>query len=144
MGMLGGLFKSKLQGSVNKFSGKKDFLEAVCAAAALVAYADGDASDTEVEATIKAITSNAALAGAFQGREIELTADSMLKRASGGRVGRSGLFKEIADIKNDAEMSETVLLTALDVADQNGIDDKERTMLEKIASELGLDLKKYE
>lgn len=138
-----GMFKSKLAGSVNKFSGKKDFLEAVCAAAALVAYADGDATDGEVDATIKAITSNAALSGAFQGREIEITADTMMKRAAGGRVGRNGLMKEIGDIKTDTDMAETVLLTALDVADQGGIDDKETEVLKKIASELSLDLNKY-
>lgn len=136
--------KSKLTGSVNKYSGRKDFLEAVCAASALVAAADGDVSDAEVDQTIKAITSNAQLSAAFKQTEIERTADAMLKRAQGGRVGRAGLFKEIEDIANDHDMSETVLLSALDVADHGGIDEKERAVLQNIAQRLGLNLASYD
>ncbi|WP_216330645.1 TerB family tellurite resistance protein [Rhizobium sp. X9] len=137
-------FKEKLTGSVNKYSGRKDFLEAVCAASALVAAADGDISDAEVGQTINAITSNAQLSAAFKTAEIERTADAMLKRAQGGRVGRAGLYKEIEDIKADHDMGETVLLSALDVADHGGIDAKEREVLAKIASTLGLNLANYD
>ena len=136
--------KEKLSGSVNKYSGRKDFLEAVCAASALVAAADGDVSDAEVDKTVKAITSNAQLSAAFKTAEIERTADAMLKRAQGGRVGRAGLYKEIEDIKADHDMGETVLLSALDVADHGGIDAKEREVLAKIASTLGLNLANYD
>lgn len=136
--------KEKFAGSANKYSGRKDFLEAVCAACALVAASDGDVSDSEVDQTIKAITSNANLSAAFKQTEIERTADAMLKRAQGGRVGRSGLFKEIEDIASDHDMSETVLLSALDVADHGGIDEKERAVLQNIASRLGLNLSSYD
>jgi len=135
--------KERFTGTVSKFSGRKDFLEAVCAAAALVASADGTVSDEEINATIKSITSNAALSGAFSSREIETTAERMLQRANGGRVGRNGLYKEIEDIRADTEMCETVLLTALDVADSGGIDDKEKAILGEIAKRLGLSLEKY-
>ncbi|MFN6983449.1 MAG: TerB, partial [Rhizobium oryzihabitans] len=60
-----------------------------------------------------------------------------------GRVGKAGLFKEIEDIKADHDMSETVLLVALDVADSGGISDDEKAVLAKIASTVGLDLAKY-
>ncbi len=136
--------KQKLSGSVNKYSGRKDFLEAVCAASALVAAADGDVSDAEVAQTVKAITSNAQLSAAFRTSDIERTADEMLKRAQGGRVGRAGLYKEIEDIRADHDMGETVLLSALDVADHGGIDDKEKEVLAKIASSLGLNLANYD
>lgn len=139
-----GALKAKLSGGVNKFSGRKDFLEAVCAACALVAAADGDVSDAEVDQTVKAITSNAALAAAFKGNEIERTADAMLKRAQGGRVGRSGLYKEIEDAANDHDMAETVLLSALDVADHGGIDANEKEVLSKVAQKLGLNLSSYD
>lgn len=135
--------KSKFTGTVSKFSGRKDFLEAVCAASALVAFADGDASDDEINGTIKSITSNASLSGSFSTREIETTAERMLQRAQGGRVGRNGLYKEIEDVKADAEMAETVLLTALDVADSGGIDDKEKAVLAEIAKRLSLNLTSY-
>lgn len=136
--------KEKLSGGVNRYSGRKDFLEAVCAASALVAAVDGDVSDAEVDQTIKAITSNASLSASFKTQEIERTADAMLKRAQGGRVGRSGLFKEIEDIASDHEMAETVLLSALDVADHGGIDDKEKAVLANIAQRLGLNLANYD
>lgn len=136
--------KAKLSGGVNKYSGRKDFLEAVCAASALVAAADGDVSDAEVDQTVKAVSSNASLSAAFKPSEIERTADAMLKRAQGGRVGRSGLYKELEDIANDHEMSETVLLSALDVADHGGIDDKEKAVLAQIAQRLGLNIANYD
>lgn len=136
--------KAKLSGGVNKYSGRNDFLEAVCAASALVAAADGNVSDAEVDQTIKAITSNANLSANFRTQEIERTADAMLKRAQGGRVGRSGLFKEIEDVAPDHEMAETVLLSALDVADHGGIDEKEKAVLGSIAQRLGLNIANYD
>jgi len=136
--------KSKFSGGVNKYSGRKDFLEAVCAASALVAAADGDVSDAEVDQTVKAVASNASLSAAFKPSEIERVADTMLKRAQGGRVGRSGLYKELEDIANDHDMSETVLLSALDVADHGGISAEEKAVLTKIAQTLGLNLANYD
>jgi tellurite resistance protein TerB len=136
--------KNAFAGKVNKYSGKKDFLEAVCAACALVAAADGDLEDAEIAQTIKGIQSNPELAGAFPSREIEQTADQMLKRAQGGRVGRNGLFKELEDIASDKDMAETVLLTALDVADSDGeMEPAEKAVLEKIAQTFGLNLASY-
>jgi tellurite resistance protein len=147
-----GAIKSLVSGKVNKFKGNKDFLEAVCAAAALVAYAPGpngepgSCDDKEAAAAIKAITSNAILSGSFSGREIETTMDSMLKRAEGGRVGKSGLLREVEEtlIKDTTgDMSEAVLLTALDVADSDGISPQEEIVLEQIASKLKLKLADY-
>jgi tellurite resistance protein TerB len=136
--------KSKMTGSVNKFSGRKDFLEAVCASCALIAAADGDISDAEVAQTIKAISSNASLSAAFKAPEIERVADTMLKRAQGGRVGRAGLYKEVEDVANDSELAETVLLSALDVADHGGISPQEKLVLGNIAQRLGLNLASYD
>jgi tellurite resistance protein len=136
--------KNAFSGSVNKYSGKKDFLEAVCAACALVSAADGELEDAEIVQTVKGIASNPALAGAFSSREIEQTADAMCKRAQGGRVGRAGLFKELEDIASDKDMAETVLLTALDVADSDGeMEPAEKAVLEKIAQTFGLNLASY-
>lgn len=139
--------KNKLTGSVAKLNGNTDFLEAACAAVALISAADGDVSDAEIEAGVKAVVSNAILAGAFSSSQIERTAEAMLKRAQGGRVGRAGLYKEIDEARakdgESNELSETILLTALDVADQGGIDEAETKVLEQIAQRLKLDLKKY-
>ena len=133
-----GKLKAKLGGGVNRFAGNTDFLEAVCASAALVAAADGDISDEEVAVAAKTVKSNATLNGAFKPAQIEKTIDHMLNRVSAGRTGRMEVFKELGDI-DDAEMGETVYLTALDVAESCGdISSSERTMLEKIARTVGV------
>ena len=140
-----GLFKKKLADSVKKLSGNTDFLEAVCAGAALVACADGDISDTEVETTIKTVSSNPTLNAAFSQSQIGATIDTMLKRAQAGRTGRVGLYKEIDDIASNDDMKEIVYLCALDVAEaEGGIDPTEQAVLNKIASKLSLDPKKYD
>lgn len=136
------MFKSLVGDKAKKFSGKTDFLEAVCAASALVATADGELDDSELLAAVAAVKSNAALSGAFDARAIETTMDKMCSRAV-GRVGKAGLIKEIEDIKADRDMSETVLLVALDVADSGGISNEEEAVLAKIASTVGFDLAKY-
>ncbi|EFO30145.1 TerB [Roseibium sp. TrichSKD4] len=141
--MLGKL-KQKLEGSMNRFKGKTDFLEAVCAAAALVAAADGEIEDAEIKATIQGISSNPVLAGAFPSRQIEQTLEQMFERTK-GRAGRMGLYGEIDDIKDDPEMAETVYLTALDISESDGqIEPEEKAVLEKIAAKLGLNPANYD
>lgn len=138
------VFKKMLNDRMGAMSGDKDFLEGVCAAAALVASANG-IKDEEVEATAHAIASNALLSQAFKPREIEQVANEMLKRAGGGRMGRQALYKEIEEVadRGDHEKSEAIVLAALDVAEaEGGIDDDELKVLEKIASMLNVDLKK--
>lgn len=134
--------KEKLLGLGNKFAGKTDFLEAVCAASALVAAADGDIEDSEVSACLDAIASNKIISEAFPPRQIENTAEKMIARAK-GRVGKAGLMKEISEIRSNSEMAEAVVLVALDVADQGGISDAELNVLKKIAAELDVDLQKH-
>lgn len=135
-----------LTGSTKKLDGRLDLLEAVCAGAARVMYADGDASDTEIANTKKAILSNKRLSGAFDSRTIDKTIDKMLDTASGGRVGRAALMKEIQEAaqKNSSEDAETVLLTVLDIAESDGdISEAEMKVAEQIATALGLKISAY-
>ena len=133
-------FGKKAGEAISKFAGKTDFLEAVCAASALVASADGSIDDKEILATKKAITSNKALSGGFETRVIEKCIETMLDRAGGGRVGRSGLWKEV-DEGIAKEYGEAILLSALDVAEGDGdIGEKEQKVLEEIAKRAGVNL----
>lgn len=134
--------KEKLAGGAKRMQGRTDLLEAVCAASALVAAADGDVSDEELEATVKAVTANETLRVAFKPAEIEACIDKMLNRANGGRVGRMNLMKELDDIpQEDGEM---VLLSALDIAEADGnIDNDEIAVIEKIAGKFGLKAASY-
>ena len=134
-----GALKSKVSGMVNKFSGRKDFLEAVCASAALVASADGEITDAEVTKTVEVIKSNPSLSAAFKVSDIERTADAMLKRVQAGRTGRAGVLKEVQDVSSDKAMAEVVYLTALDVAEADGsIGTHEQAVLSKLANVLGV------
>ena len=137
--------KDRLAGGAKRMSGRTDLLEAVCAAAALVAAADGNVDDSEIDATAKAVSANETLNTAFSPREIEGSIQRMLDRANGGRVGKMGLYKEIEDVAGSAEDGEIVLLTAMDIADADGsVDDAEKAVLEKIAGKLGLKLANYD
>jgi tellurite resistance protein TerB len=59
-----GLLKKLGGDAVKKYSGNKDFLEAVCASAALVAAADGSVSDDEILAAVEAARNNPTLTAA--------------------------------------------------------------------------------
>lgn len=134
-----GSLKEKVMGAIKKFSGRQDFLEAVCAASALVAAADGNISADEIKASIKAVQANAALSASFKSGAIEKCMDVMLKRAESGRVGRLGLFKEIDEVSADSEMSNVVYLAALDIAEADGkIEASEQKVLTEIAKHLNV------
>jgi tellurite resistance protein len=145
-----GLFSGKkakrdIGAAINKFSGRLDFLQAVAAAAALISAADGEIEDAEIRTTIKTMSAHPGLSTAFQLRDIETTADAMLKRAQAGRSGRLGLWKEIEDIAGDADMAEVVYVTALDVAEADGeIEPAEKAVLEKLASTLSVNASKFD
>lgn len=139
--MFGKIFGKKAEAAVQKFSGRTDFLEAVCAAAALIAAADGEIEDSEVKATIKAVKANKSLATGFDQTAIETSINKMLERAAGGRVGRMGLWEEIREIAKDAELAQGVVLAALDVAEGDGeIEPAEKAVLDRLAKELSVDL----
>lgn len=139
--MFGKLFGKKAEAAVQKFSGRTDFLEAVCAAAALVAAADGEIEDSEIKATVKAVKANKALAAGFDPQTIDQTINRMLERAEGGRVGRMGLWTEINEVSKDPDMAQAVVLTALDVAEGDGdIAPAEKAVLDKLAKNLGVNL----
>jgi tellurite resistance protein TerB len=139
--MFGKIFGKKAEAAVQKFSGRTDFLEAVCAASALIAAADGEIEDSEVKATIKAVKANKSLATGFDQTAIETSINKMLERAAGGRVGRMGLWEEIREIAKDAELAQGVVLAALDVAEGDGeIEPAEKAVLDRLAKELSVDL----
>lgn len=129
------------------YSQNKDFLEAVCAGAALVAAADGSIDDDEKRKTISLIQNNATLSKLYKTDVIEQTAETMFKRAKDAS-GRNSLARELDDLKGrpDAkQMAEDVYLVALDVAGASGgIDEKEAEVLKKLASRLGVDASQFD
>ena len=139
-----GLLKKKLEGGAQRLNGNTDLLEAIAAACALVAAADGDISDQELDTAINAVAANSTLSAAFDARTINAVMDKMLAQANTGRMGKRSLMKEVEDVAGKPD-SEMVLLIALDIADSDGnIDADERAVLDKIAATLSLKVSDFE
>lgn len=130
-----------------EYGENKDFLEAVLAASALVAAADGDIEDSERRKVTAIITGHAQLSKLYQANVIEQTAEVMFKRAKDSS-GRQQLARELDDIKtrpNGMQMAEDAYLIALDIAMSDGeIEPAEADVLKKIAARLGVDTSKFE
>lgn len=146
--MVFNFLKNKAQDRVNRASGNTDYLEAVCAAVALISAADGEIEDEEIQAATAAISANQRLLDAFTGRQIEDAMETMFNRTKGAngrisRVGLSNLWREIEEVAKERDQAEVVLLTALDVSDADGErEPAEQAVLEKMARILNLDLAK--
>lgn len=129
------------------YSQNRDYLEAVCAAAALVAFADGEIEDTERTKTVSVLTNHPTLGKMYQQPVIEQTAEAMFKRARDAS-GRQLLARELDDIKgrpDAARMAEDIYLVALDVSLADGeTEPQEAEVLKKIAGRLGVDPAKFE
>lgn len=149
--MVFGLMKRVVKSATTEvkaeYGESKDFLEAVCAAAALVAAADGDIEESERRKVVSLITNHASLGRIYQQRDIETTAETMFKRAKESS-GRQQLARELDDIKSrpsGQQMAEDVYLLALDIANADGeVEPEEDVVLKKIAGRLGVDPGKFD
>jgi tellurite resistance protein len=145
-GALKKAFKAGAKEVAADYSQNKDYLEAVCAAAALVANADGEIEDSEKSKAVRVISNHPVLSKFYKQNDIEQTSDQMFKRAKDAS-GRQQLARELDDIKgrDGGQMAEDVYLVALDVANADGeLEPEEEVVLKKIASRLGVDASKFD
>lgn len=145
-GALKKAFKAGAKEVQADYSQNKDYLEAVCAAAALVANADGEIEDAERSKVGRILQAHPVLGKMYQPNVIEQTVDTMFKRAKDAS-GRQSLARELDDIKgrDGGQMAEDVYLVALDVAHADGeVEPEEEAVLKKIASRLGVDTSKFD
>lgn len=130
-----------------EYGENKDFLEAVCAAAALVAAADGDIEESERRKVVSIVQNHPTLSKLYQSNVIEQTAETMFKRAK-ETSGRQLLARELDDIKsrpNGQQMAEDAYLIALDIANADGeLEPAEEAVLKKLAARLGVDASKFD
>lgn len=148
--MLGALKKAFKAGATEvkaEYGQNKDFLEAVCAATALVAAADGDIEDSERQKSVRIVTNHATLGKLYKQQDIEQTMETMFRRAKEAS-GRQQLARELDDIKgreNSAQMAEDVYLIAVDIAHADGeLEAEEEVVLKKLATRLGVDPSRFE
>lgn len=130
-----------------EYAANRDYLEAVCAAAALVANADGEIEDSEKFKITKLIAGHPTLGKLYQQNVIEQTATEMFGRAR-DFAGRQQLARELDDIKGregGAQMAEDIYLVAVDIAHADGeLEAAEKDVLQRIANRLGVDPSKFE
>lgn len=145
-GALKKAFKAGAKEVQADYSHNKDYLEAVCAAAALVANADGEIEDSERSKVERVLSNHPVLGKMYQQNVIAQTAETMFKRAKDAS-GRQALARELDDIKgrDDGKMAEDVYLIALDVANADGeMEPEEEVVLKKIAARLGVDPSRFD
>lgn len=130
-----------------QYSQNTDFLEAVCAASALVANADGDIEESEKRKVVSIIVNHSVLGKLYQQPMIEQTADRMFKLAKDSS-GRQQLARELDDVKgrpDGAKMAEDVYLIAVDIANADGeVEPQEKVVLDKLSARLGVDVTKFD
>jgi tellurite resistance protein len=130
-----------------EYSQNKDFLEAVLAAAALVAAADGDIEESERRKVVSVIVNHPQLSKLYSTQVIEQTAETMFKRAK-DFSGRQLLARELDDVKGRADgpqMAEDAYMIALDIAHSDGeLEPAEADVLKKLATRLNVDTSKFE
>ena len=151
MGLFGALKKAVGAGAAAsatelkaRYSENKDFLEAVCAATALVAAADGEIEDSERGAVQRLIGGNEKISSIYKPHEITECAEKMLVLAK-THSGKQALARQLDDIKGNATMCEDAYLVALDIAYADGeLEPAEEGVLKKIASRLNVDASKFD
>ena len=122
-----------------------DLMEGMVAAGTLVAYADGDCSDDEVQ-TIQSILNSSTQLSAFGNKPAQYFDACCDKIEASKRMGKMDLMKEIKEVgaAGNEEDSARVLIMGIEVADSDGtIDDDEMKVLSEIAKALGLNLNDY-
>lgn len=85
-GALKKAFKAGAKEVQADYSHNKDYLEAVCAAAALVANADGEIEDSERSKVERVLSNHPVLGKMYQQNVIAQTAETMFKRAKDASV----------------------------------------------------------
>ncbi|OYX08924.1 MAG: hypothetical protein B7Z15_14695 [Rhizobiales bacterium 32-66-8] len=146
-----GVLKKALGGASREVSAaygeNKDFLEAACAAVALVAAADGDIEDSERQKATRLLSNHGELSKLYKQTDIEQTLATMFARAKDAS-GRQQLARELDDIKgrpSGAKMAEDVYLIGLDIAHADGeVEPQEQDVLNRLAARLGVDPARFE
>lgn len=122
----------------------KNVMEAIVAGALLTAAADGTIERAETDKLSKLLNANDLLE-AFRGREIAKTIakyENILDADFG--IGKKKMLDEIADIADNDDHAQEVLLTMLAISKADGeMEDEEKTVILEVCRTLRLDPREY-
>lgn len=121
----------------------RDLMEAIVAGSLLVAFADGNCEDSELQNLEKLIAANENLR--HFGGEINTTiARFMSMFEAGPRMGKMKAMRELDDIKASPAEIEEAFVMMIEIAEADGeIDDKELAVLKEVGGKLGVRLSDY-
>jgi tellurite resistance protein len=128
--------KGRAQKEVKNFTGTP-FLKASVSVAALIAYADGYASQDEEAKLLDFVKSTDALAS-YELNDVKREYNEIVNQLKLDKIVGSGkAYTNIVKFKDKAE-STTLIALGISVANvENGIDDDEKAVLKKVISSLG-------
>lgn len=126
-----------------KKMGNRDLMQALAAAAILVAGADGELEASELEKVGQVMKANPNLAD-FGGEIDKTLADFKAQLTVSFRTLKLYAMKEISEVKHSPEEAAQVLIGAITISEADGeIEDKEKKVLQEIANALNLSLDTY-
>ena len=120
----------------------KDLVEAVVSGSLLVAFADGSCGDEEISA-LEAVLASDDQFDSWRSEIPGMIAKYAGKFSAGYKLGKLSALREIGDLKAVQKDAELTLVCIITVAEQGGIDEKEKAVLSEIALALGLRLETY-
>lgn len=140
-----GLFSKKAKKAVVALNKAEHtaMAKAIIAGGVLVAAADGNIEDSELEALRSVIQNNSTLK-AFVPEASDWTNEFVTLIKSSPRTAKLEIMRVVEQVRTDRGDAENVLVAVLDIADANGsVDDAEQEVLNKVATTLGLRLADY-
>jgi tellurite resistance protein len=131
------LFK-RAEDTMKRFDGRMDLVEGIIAFGMCVASADGTISENETGKIRKKVSQHPALQNVDRMFIEQTITKYRVMIEDGGRSGRRQLKSEIFEAAKSEEDRVLLVEIALDIADENGIDDAELKVIKDIAGELGV------
>lgn len=146
MGIFGSLFGKKantMKQELHKVE-NRDLMEAVVAGCLLVAYADGECEDAELEKMEQVIGALPELQH-FGGEISETIGRFHSILEAGFRLGKLKVMKELEDIKGNDDDRQLVFNVILTIAEADGeIEPAELKVLKEVGQRLGINLREYD
>ena len=125
--------------TLTAYAGDESLMQAAVSACANVAVADGEVMSEEFDTALAGLRANPILEKGYDGLMLEHALYEGLGRAR-TRAGRAENLVRIAALADRPEAQRrNVFLLAADVADHEGIGEKEQAALAEIAEALGVD-----
>lgn len=135
--------RATLTAEVSKFR-NREFMEAVIAACALTAYADGNVSSDEKQKMIRYAGSADELKHFGSDKVIAFFQSVLAKFEFDVGIGRAEALKIIGKVRNNPEQARMVVRVAGVIASADGdFDEKEKAVIKQICQELGLNHEEF-